>query len=49
MFESRRGRHCERRTPLSRKLLLLIALLATLVVLGCWDNRRQMQRVLDEG
>jgi hypothetical protein len=32
-----------------RKLLLLIALLATLVVLGCWDNRRQMQRVLDEG
>jgi hypothetical protein len=32
-----------------RKLLLLIALLATLVVLGSWDNRRQMQRVLDEG
>jgi hypothetical protein len=32
-----------------RKLLLLIGLLATLVVLGCWDNRRQMQRVLDEG
>jgi hypothetical protein len=32
-----------------RKLLLLIAILATLVVLGCWDNRRQMQRVLDEG
>jgi hypothetical protein len=32
-----------------RKLLLLIAVLATLVVLGCWDNRRQMQRVLDEG
>jgi hypothetical protein len=33
----------------ARKLLLLIALLATLVVLGCWDNRRQIQRVLDEG
>ena len=34
---------------MGRNLLLLIALLATLVVLGCWDNRRQMQRVLDEG
>lgn len=34
---------------MGRKLLLLIALLATLVVLGCWDNRRQMQRSLDEG
>jgi hypothetical protein len=32
-----------------RKLLLLIALLATMVVLGCWDNRQQMQRVLDHG
>jgi hypothetical protein len=32
-----------------RNLLLLIALLATLVVLGTWDNRRQMQRVLDGG
>jgi hypothetical protein len=32
-----------------RKLLLLIALLATLVVLGCWDNRRSMQHVLDQG
>jgi hypothetical protein len=32
-----------------RNFLLLIALLATLVVLGSWDNRRQMQRVLDEG
>jgi hypothetical protein len=32
-----------------RKLLLLIALLATLVVLGCWDSRHTMQRVLDEG
>src|SRR5689334_15962314 len=34
---------------MGRKLLLLIALLATLVLLGSWDNRRQMQRVLDEG
>jgi hypothetical protein len=32
-----------------RNLLLLIALLATLVVLGCWDNRVAMQRVLDQG
>ena len=32
-----------------RNLLLLIALLATLVVLGCWDNRAAMQRVLDQG
>ena len=32
-----------------RNLLLLIALLATLVVLGCWDNRLAMQRVLDQG
>jgi len=32
-----------------RKLLLVIALLATLVVLGCWDNRQSMQRVLDQG
>jgi hypothetical protein len=32
-----------------RKLLLLIALLATLVVLGCWDNRQGIQRVLDQG
>jgi len=32
-----------------RTLLLLIAIVATLVVLGSWDNRRQMQRVLDEG
>jgi hypothetical protein len=32
-----------------RNFLLLIALLATLVVLGSWDNRQQMQRVLDEG
>ena len=48
MFESRRGRHSGRGN-VARKLLLLIALLATLVVLGCWDNRRQIQRVLDDG
>jgi hypothetical protein len=34
---------------MGRNFLLLIALLATLVLLGTWDNRRQMQRVLDEG
>jgi hypothetical protein len=34
---------------MGRTLLLLIAVVATLVVLGSWDNRRQMQRVLDEG
>jgi hypothetical protein len=52
VFESRRGRQCSdgrEQGTVGRKLLLLIALLATLVVLGCWDNRRQMQRVLDEG
>jgi len=32
-----------------RKLLLMIALLATFVVLGCWDNRQGIQRVLDQG
>jgi hypothetical protein len=32
-----------------RNLFLLLAILATLVVLGCWDNRRQMERVLKEG
>ena len=32
-----------------RNLLLLIGLLATLVVVGIWDSRMQMQRVLDEG
>jgi hypothetical protein len=32
-----------------RNLLLLIALLATLVVLGCWDNRVTMQRTLEQG
>ena len=34
---------------MGRNFLLLIALLATLVVLGSWDNRQQIQRVLDEG
>jgi hypothetical protein len=48
VFEPRRGRHSGRGT-VARKLLLMIAVLATLVVLGCWDNRRQIQRVLDEG
>lgn len=32
-----------------RNLLLLVAVFATVVVAGCWDNRRNMQRVLDEG
>jgi hypothetical protein len=34
---------------LAQRLLLLIAVLATLVVLGSWDNRRQMERVLEQG
>jgi hypothetical protein len=34
---------------MGRKLALFIALSATLVLLGCWDNRRQMQRVLADG
>ena len=32
-----------------RNLLLLIAIFATLVVAGCWDNRRTLQHVLDDG
>lgn len=32
-----------------RNLLLLMAVFATVVVAGCWDSRRNMQRVLDEG
>jgi uncharacterized SAM-binding protein YcdF (DUF218 family) len=32
-----------------RNLLLLIAFVATLVVLGCWDNRRQIEHVLARG
>lgn len=34
---------------LGHRLLFVLAWLATLVLLGCWDNRRQLQRVLDEG
>lgn len=49
MFESRRGRHSHRRDVVGRKLLLLIALLASLVVLGCWDSRQSIQHVLDKG
>ncbi len=32
-----------------RNLLIIIAALASLVALGCWDNRREMARVLDQG
>jgi hypothetical protein len=32
-----------------RNLLLLIAVFATIVAAGSWDNRRNMQRVLDHG
>lgn len=32
-----------------RNLLLLIGVFATIVAVGCWDNRRNMQRVLDSG
>ena len=32
-----------------QRLLLLIALLATVVVLGCWDDMHTMERVLAEG
>ncbi|MCX7364804.1 MAG: hypothetical protein NTV97_23620 [Alphaproteobacteria bacterium] len=31
------------------RLILLVACLATAILLGCWDNRRQLQRALDEG
>lgn len=34
---------------LAHRLLLLIAILASLAVLGTWDNQRQVQRVLAEG
>lgn len=33
----------------ARRLLLLVACLATVVVLGSWDNRRELQRVLEGG
>jgi hypothetical protein len=32
-----------------RNLLLLVAIFATVVLAGCWDNARNMQHVLDEG
>lgn len=32
-----------------RNLLVLIAIFASLVALGCWDNREQMARVIDQG
>jgi hypothetical protein len=32
-----------------RNLLLLIAVFASIVVMGSWDNRRDMQRVFDTG
>jgi len=32
-----------------RNLLLLIAIFATIVAAGCWDDRRTLQRVLDDG
>ncbi|UYN97673.1 MAG: hypothetical protein KIT25_12360 [Enhydrobacter sp.] len=34
---------------LAHRLLLLVAILASLAVLGVWDNQRQIQRVLDRG
>jgi hypothetical protein len=32
-----------------RNLLLLVAIFATVVLAGCWDNSRNMQHVLDDG
>ena len=32
-----------------RNLLAIVAVLASLVALGCWDNRQEMARVLDQG
>ncbi len=32
-----------------RNLLGLVAVLASLVVLGCWDNRREIARVVEQG
>jgi hypothetical protein len=37
------------RTIRLRNLLAIVAVLASLVALGCWDNRREMARVLDQG
>lgn len=31
------------------RLILLVACLATATLVGCWDNRRQLQRALDDG
>lgn len=31
------------------RLILLVACLATATLLGCWDNRRQLQHALDDG
>ncbi len=32
-----------------RNLFLLMAIFASIVAAGCWENRRNMQRVLDDG
>jgi hypothetical protein len=32
-----------------RNLLILVGVLASLVALGCWDNRQEMARVLEQG
>lgn len=32
-----------------RNLLALVAVFASIAALGCWDNRREIARVLDEG
>jgi hypothetical protein len=32
-----------------RNLLVIVAVLASLVALGCWDNRRGIARVIEEG
>lgn len=32
-----------------RNLMLLVAIFASLVAAGCWDSRRNMQHVLDDG
>jgi len=37
------------RSAMMRNLFLLIVIFATIVALGCWDNRRQMEFVLDKG
>jgi len=37
------------RETVGRRLLLLVACLATVVVLGSWDNQREIERVLEHG